>query len=119
MELAYFLAENVKRLRKNISWSQEELAHQAGIDRSYMGMIENAKSNCTLEMLERIAGALQVEPIRLLENPESFNEYHVGEDKNHSEFLLNEENGGAPYDDKAGKYQNQKSLTLPMVDDEE
>lgn len=52
------LAKNIVGLRKEFGLTQEQLAHDAGIDRSYMGYIENAKHNVTLGMLEKIASAL-------------------------------------------------------------
>ena len=53
------IAQNIIGLRKELGLTQEQLAHEAGIDRSYMGYIENAKHNITLGMLERVAIALK------------------------------------------------------------
>ena len=39
--------------------SQEELAERAGVHRTYIGMIERAEKNITLENIERIADALK------------------------------------------------------------
>ena len=52
------LAKNIVGLRKELGLTQEQLAHDAGIDRSYMGYIENAKHNVTLGLLAKIASAL-------------------------------------------------------------
>ncbi len=38
--------------------SQEELAERAGVHRTYIGMIERAEKNITLENIEKIAKAL-------------------------------------------------------------
>lgn len=52
------VAKNIIETRKKLGLTQEQLAHKAGVDRSYMGYIENAKHNVSVGMLERIAGAL-------------------------------------------------------------
>ena len=54
-----------ERLRQNIS--QEKLAEKAGVHRTYIGMIERAEKNITLENIERIAHALGVKPAELLQ----------------------------------------------------
>ncbi|MCX6810535.1 MAG: helix-turn-helix transcriptional regulator [Candidatus Berkelbacteria bacterium] len=45
-----------ERLRKKLS--QEQLADLAGVHRTYIGMIERAEKNITLENIEKIAKAL-------------------------------------------------------------
>ena len=47
-----------ERLRRNLS--QEELAEQAGVHRTYIGMIERAEKNITLENIDKIAKALKM-----------------------------------------------------------
>ena len=52
--------ERIRKLRKEKDISQEELAHQAGLHRTYIGMIERAEKNITLLNIEKIANALGV-----------------------------------------------------------
>jgi len=47
-----------ERLKRNLS--QEELAARAGVHRTYIGMIERAEKNITLENIEKIASALNL-----------------------------------------------------------
>lgn len=47
-----------ERLRKKLS--QEQLADFAGVHRTYIGMIERAEKNITLENIEKIANALKI-----------------------------------------------------------
>ena len=47
-----------ERLKQNLS--QEELAAKAGVHRTYIGMIERAEKNITLENIEKIAKALKI-----------------------------------------------------------
>jgi transcriptional regulator with XRE-family HTH domain len=51
--------ERVKEERLKQSLSQEELAARAGVHRTYIGMIERAEKNITLENIEKIAKALK------------------------------------------------------------
>ncbi len=46
--------------------NQEELASEAGIDRNYVGMIEREESSPTVDTIEKIAQALNIEPEKLL-----------------------------------------------------
>jgi len=47
-----------ERLKQGLS--QEELASKAGVHRTYIGMIERAEKNITLENIEKIAVALKI-----------------------------------------------------------
>jgi transcriptional regulator with XRE-family HTH domain len=63
------LAENVRRQRKLLRLSQEELALRAGVDRTYVSQIERKVSNPSLLILSRIANVLGVEVACLLNQP--------------------------------------------------
>ena len=52
--------EKVREIRKEQRLSQEELAHNANLHRTYIGMIERAEKNITLINIEKIAVALNV-----------------------------------------------------------
>jgi len=58
---------NVRRIRGEIGLSQEELARQAQLHRTYIGMIERAEKNITLLNIEKIASALNVSIVEILE----------------------------------------------------
>ena len=53
-------------LRKEIGWSQETLALESGIARSYLGGVERGQRNIALVNICRLAEALAVEPAELL-----------------------------------------------------
>ena len=61
------IGDNVGRLRRGRKLSQEKLADICGYHRTYVGMIERGERNITIATLEALAGALGVEPLRLLE----------------------------------------------------
>ncbi|MEL0156344.1 MULTISPECIES: helix-turn-helix domain-containing protein [unclassified Sphingopyxis] len=48
----------MKRLRKERGWSQEALADEAGLDRTYVSGIERVVKNPTISVAERVAIAL-------------------------------------------------------------
>ncbi len=59
-------ANRLKQIRKVRSLSQEELALMCGIDRTYIGRIENLKRNPSLEILDKIASGLGMDLSDLL-----------------------------------------------------
>ncbi len=54
------LGRRIQELRQAHAWSQETLAHDAGISRTYMGSIEIGAKQPTLRTLVKIAAALDV-----------------------------------------------------------
>ena len=52
------LAQNVRRLRTAAKLSQEDLALEAGLDRTYISQVERSLRNVTIEVLARLAKAL-------------------------------------------------------------
>ncbi|WP_367647838.1 helix-turn-helix domain-containing protein [Ruegeria arenilitoris] len=65
MTLRNRVALNIQELRRARGLSQEEIAHRADVSRSHMGKVENAKFATSLDLLERIARALNVDPEEL------------------------------------------------------
>ena len=59
--------EQVRKLRLTKDWSQDELAYRAGLHRTYVGGVERAERNVTLQTVEKLAHALNVHPKELLE----------------------------------------------------
>jgi len=59
MDVRHRLAENMKKLRKERGWSQEALADEAGLDRTYISGIERMVRNPTITVVERVAAALR------------------------------------------------------------
>jgi len=58
----------MRTLRAVRGLSQEALAHESGVDRSYVSSIERAKRNVSIDNVARIAKALAVEPWKLLKD---------------------------------------------------
>jgi transcriptional regulator with XRE-family HTH domain len=58
MDVRQRLAVNMKRLRKERGWSQETLADEAGLDRTYISGIERVVRNPTVTVIDRVSVAL-------------------------------------------------------------
>jgi transcriptional regulator with XRE-family HTH domain len=69
MKATALVAWNLRRLRVKRALSQEALAVDAGVDRSYVGRIERGVENPTVETLDRLATALEVAVAELLLAP--------------------------------------------------
>ncbi len=67
-ELQLTLSENIRHLRGQRGLSQERLALEAGVDRTLVSKIERVIANPTLDVLVKLAIALQVPVTRLLKN---------------------------------------------------
>jgi transcriptional regulator with XRE-family HTH domain len=70
MKLRQVVARNLRILRKQKGLSQEALAHQAGIDRNYVGQIEREEKSPTIDMIEKLATALAIDPIAFMTKPQ-------------------------------------------------
>ncbi len=57
----------LRELRMQKNWSQEYLAFEAGLDRTYIGGIENGKRNVSLVNICRLAKALGTTPSDLID----------------------------------------------------
>ena len=57
------VAKNLRRLRHATGLSQEELADRADVNRNYVGMLEREEHAATIDMLEKLAAVLDVDPI--------------------------------------------------------
>lgn len=55
------------QLRKKQNWSQERLALESGLARSYLGGVERGQRNIALLNIWRLAEALKVAPAELLQ----------------------------------------------------
>ena len=61
------VAKKVRSLRKIRGWSQEAFAAKCNLHRTYVGAIERAEENLTLRTLDKLAKALGVKPVDLLQ----------------------------------------------------
>ena len=69
MDLRQVFAANLRRLRHAKGLSQEDLAHEAEVNRSYMSVLEKGGSYAGLEIIGKLAAVLEVEPAELLKLP--------------------------------------------------
>ncbi len=65
-EILIKFGKKVREERIKLGLSQEALASRAGVHRTYVGMIERAEKNITLENIEKIAKALGISLEKLM-----------------------------------------------------
>ena len=66
MSLRQKLGNNLKEYRKAKGWSQEHLAFEAGLHRTYISELERGRKNCSIDVLEKLAEALDIEARQLI-----------------------------------------------------
>ena len=66
MDIRAILAANLRALRHERGYSQEELAHRADIDRTYISSLERSVYAAGIDVVDRLARALGVEAADLL-----------------------------------------------------
>ncbi len=66
MDIREVLARNLRRYRKAKGLSQEEVAHRADIDRTYISALERGVYAASVDVLARLGAALDIAPDMLL-----------------------------------------------------
>jgi transcriptional regulator with XRE-family HTH domain len=69
MDLREVFATNLRRLRHEKGLSQDDLAYEAEVSRSYLAQLERGSYFASLKIVGRLAEALNVEPAELLKLP--------------------------------------------------
>jgi transcriptional regulator with XRE-family HTH domain len=69
MDLRQIFATNLRLARHAKSLSQEALAWEAGVDRRYLSKIETSTTSTGLDIIQKLAAVLEVEPHELLMPP--------------------------------------------------
>lgn len=67
MDIRERLSANLRRLRHDKGWSQEEYAHLAGLHRTYISDLERGARNPTITVVEKLAQPFGVSPGSLLD----------------------------------------------------
>lgn len=60
MDIRERLSRNLRRLRQERGWSQEDFAHRAGLHRTYVSDLERGARNPTITVVDRLAVTLGV-----------------------------------------------------------
>jgi transcriptional regulator with XRE-family HTH domain len=69
MEIREVFARNLRKARNAKGLSQEALAHEAQVDRTYISALERSEYSATIDMVDKLAKALDVEASALLQRP--------------------------------------------------
>ena len=65
-DLQLIVGANVRRLRRQMGFSQETFGEQVGWHRTFVGAVERGERNLTLRTIERLADKLGVHPLALV-----------------------------------------------------
>lgn len=65
MDIIKVFGKNVKKYRKAMKMSQEKFDNKCGLHRTYISAIECCRRSISLENIQRIAEALEVETYKL------------------------------------------------------
>ena len=71
MDLREVFAANVRRFRHDRGLSQDALAYEADVSRSYLSQLEKGEFYASLKIIEKLATVLKVEPAELLQMPKA------------------------------------------------
>lgn len=69
MALRVVVGANIRRAREARGLPQDELAHRAEVHVTYLSGVETGKRNITMNVLERLAAALEVSAAELVTLP--------------------------------------------------
>ncbi len=69
MDLREVFATNLRRVRHERGLSQDDLAYEADISRSYLSQIEKGSFHVSLKVIGKLSEALKVEPAEFLKMP--------------------------------------------------
>jgi transcriptional regulator with XRE-family HTH domain len=69
MQIREVFARNLRKARHTKGLSQEALAHEAEVDRTYISALERGVYGATIDMVDKLATVLNVETSTLLERP--------------------------------------------------
>lgn len=64
--LQVVVGDNLRRLRRQMGFSQESFGQHVGWHRTFVGAVERGERNLTLRTVERLASQLNVHPLALL-----------------------------------------------------
>ena len=70
MDLRDVFALNLRRLRHAKKLSQDDLAYEAEVSRSYLNQLEKSVFYASLKIVGKLASVLEVEPAELLRLPQ-------------------------------------------------
>jgi transcriptional regulator with XRE-family HTH domain len=74
MDIKQKLGAIIKKCRKNKSFSQERLALLSNIDRTYICDVEKGERNISVDVLEKLANALEIPISELFAQAEKYKE---------------------------------------------
>lgn len=73
-DLRNTVGDRIRAIRKAKGLTQQQLAERSNLDDAYIGAVERGERNFTIDTLEKIVTALQIQPAQLFYNPDDLSE---------------------------------------------
>ncbi len=70
--LRRILARNLRSVRATLGWSQERLAAEANLNRTYLSAVEREEQNISLDNIHKLAAALDLDACHLIDAGSDF-----------------------------------------------
>lgn len=77
MDIIKVFSNNLKKYRNKIGLSQENFANKAGLHRTYISAIESGKRSISLDNIQKIADALNIDTYKLFLDDLDYNESKI------------------------------------------
>lgn len=81
MDILVLLGNRIRQLRKNVKYTQADLADKAGLSTNFIALLEKGKRSASVDTLYRISKVLKVELKELFDFPEKKTKAHVATDE--------------------------------------
>lgn len=69
MDLRDIFAANLRKIRNDKGLTQDDLAYEARVSRSYLSQLEKGEFHASLKIIGKLADVLKIEPAELLRLP--------------------------------------------------
>ncbi|MDT3425287.1 transcriptional regulator with XRE-family HTH domain [Paenibacillus forsythiae] len=68
------VGDRIRAIRKAKGLTQQQLAELSNLDDAYIGSLERGERNFSIDTLEKIVAALNIQPVELFQNQTDLNE---------------------------------------------
>ncbi|WP_339221086.1 helix-turn-helix transcriptional regulator [Paenibacillus sp. FSL H8-0332] len=78
-DLRNAVGDRIRAIRKAKGLTQQQLAELSNLDDAYIGAVERGERNFSIDTLEKIVAALNIQPLELFQNMDDLNEVEAAQ----------------------------------------